>query len=55
MRVAFAFDLRRCAILIVAGDKSGSSENSFYKQLIKTADDRFDAHLAQLKTGQEEK
>ena len=55
VRVAFAFDPRRCAILIVAGDKSGSSENSFYKQLIKTADDRFDAHLAQLKTGQEEK
>ncbi len=54
-RVAFAFDPRRCAILLVAGDKSGSSESRFYKQLIKTADDRFDAHLAQLKTEEEEK
>ncbi|NMG11692.1 type II toxin-antitoxin system RelE/ParE family toxin [Brasilonema sp. UFV-L1] len=54
-RVAFAFDPRRHAILLVAGDKSGSSESRFYKQLIKTADARFDAHLAQLKTGQEEK
>ncbi|BDA74730.1 hypothetical protein RIVM261_047700 [Rivularia sp. IAM M-261] len=53
-RVAFAFDPRRCAILLVAGDKSGSSESRFYKQLIKMADDRFDAHLAQLKTEEEE-
>ncbi|MEH1935202.1 MAG: type II toxin-antitoxin system RelE/ParE family toxin [Nostoc sp.] len=54
-RVAFAFDPRRNAILLVAGDKSGASESRFYKQLIKTADERFDAHLAQLKTQQEEK
>ena len=54
-RVAFAFDPERCAILLVAGDKSGSSESRFYNQLIKTADDRFDAHLAQLKAEQEEK
>ncbi|OKH46264.1 hypothetical protein NIES2101_25385 [Calothrix sp. HK-06] len=30
-RVAFAFDPRRCAILLVAGDKSGSGESRFYK------------------------
>ena len=54
-RVAFAFDLRRNAILLVAGDKSGSSETRFYKQLIKTADARFDNHLSQLKTQSEEK
>lgn len=54
-RVAFAFDPRRHAILLVAGDKSGGSESRFYKQLIKTADARFDAHLAPLKTEQEEK
>ncbi|BAY66448.1 type II toxin-antitoxin system RelE/ParE family toxin [Calothrix sp. FACHB-1219] len=51
-RVAFAFDPRRYAILLVAGDKSGGSEKRFYQQLIKIADDRFDAHLAQLKTQQ---
>jgi hypothetical protein len=44
-RVAFAFAPRRVAILLVAGDKSGSSEKKFYKRLIATADKRFDAHL----------
>src|SRR5262252_5097105 len=36
-RVAFAFDTRRKAILLVAGDKSGGSEKRFYKQLIAKA------------------
>jgi hypothetical protein len=44
-RVAFAFDPKRKAILLVAGDKSGVSEKKFYRQLIAQADDRFDAHL----------
>jgi hypothetical protein len=44
-RVAFAFDPKRKAILLVAGDKSGVSEKKFYRQLIAKADDRFDAHL----------
>ena len=48
-RVAFAFDPRRQAILLVAGDKSGQSERRFYQRLIKTADRRFDAHLARLR------
>jgi hypothetical protein len=33
-RAAFAFDPKRKAILLVAGDKSGGSEKKFYKQLI---------------------
>jgi len=48
-RVAFAFDPKRRAILLLAGDKSGVGEKRFYKQLIAKADRRFDAHLAQLK------
>lgn len=48
-RVAFAFDPRRCAILLVAGDKSGSSEKRFYRQLIETADSRFQDHLTELR------
>jgi hypothetical protein len=48
-RLAFAFDPQRKAILLVAGDKSGGSEKRFYKQLIGTADARFDAHLERLK------
>ena len=47
-RVAFAFDPRRKAILLVCGDKSGGSEKRFYKQLIKKADERFDDHLSKL-------
>lgn len=48
-RVAFAFDPRRRAILLVAGDKSGVSEKRFYRELIGKTDDRFDVHLARLK------
>ena len=48
-RVAFAFDPKRKAILLAAGDKSGVSEKRFYQQLIAKADERFDAHLARLK------
>jgi hypothetical protein len=49
MRVAFAFDPERAAILLIAGDKSGVNQRRFYKQLIAKADQLFDAHLAMLK------
>ena len=48
-RVAFAFDLKRKAILLVAGNKSGQSQRRFYRELIRKADERFDAHVARLK------
>ncbi len=48
-RVAFAFDPKRQAILLVAGDKSGVSQKHFYKQLIKKADARYKDHLLKLK------
>ncbi|HAT9492389.1 TPA: addiction module toxin RelE [Legionella pneumophila subsp. pneumophila] len=48
-RIAFAFDPKRKAILLVGGDKSGTSEKRFYKELIKKADSRFDDHLSNLK------
>jgi hypothetical protein len=48
-RVAFAFDPRREAILLAAGDKSGGSEQRFYRQLIRKADLRFDEHLARVR------
>ena len=46
-RVAFAFDPKRQAIILVAGDKRGANERQFYRRLIGVADSRFDAHLAQ--------
>jgi hypothetical protein len=48
-RVAFAFDPKRHAILLVAGDKTGGSESKFYKRLIAKADARFERHLKKRK------
>ena len=48
-RVAFAFDPKRKAILLVAGDKSGVSEKKFYRSLIERADARYAQHLARLR------
>jgi len=50
-RVAFAFDPKREAIFLVAGDKSGVSEKRFYKRLLAKADERFNEHLRALKGG----
>lgn len=47
-RIAFAFDPKRQAMLLVGGDKAGSDQRRFYKRLISVADDRFDEHLASL-------
>jgi hypothetical protein len=47
-RVAFAFDTRRKGILLVAGNKSGGGEKRFYRELLRKADERLDAHLARL-------
>ena len=48
-RVAFAFDPKRRAILLVAGDKAGVSEKKFYKRLIAKADARYCRHLEKLR------
>jgi hypothetical protein len=48
-RIAFAFDPKRKAILLVASDKSGVGEKRFYRELLRKADHRFEAHLARLK------
>jgi hypothetical protein len=48
-RVAFAFDTKRKAILLVAGDKSGVGQKQFYRELIRKADGRFERHQARLK------
>ena len=45
-RLAFAFDPKRNAILLVCGDKAGVKSNKFYKELIRKADMRFSDHLA---------
>ena len=47
-RIAFSFDPRRRAILLVAGDKSGVSSDKFYRDLIRVADRRLARHLERL-------
>jgi len=49
-RIAFAFDSKRRAIVLVAGDKSGGSQKRFYRELIRKADQRFDAHLSRIRS-----
>ena len=48
-RVAFAFDPNRQGILLVAGNKSGGSQNRFYGRLIQKDDGRYDRHLGRLR------
>lgn len=48
IRVLFAFDPRRNAILLIGGDKRGRWQE-FYERMIPLADDLFDEHLAALK------
>jgi hypothetical protein len=54
-RYAFAFDPTRKAIVLCGGDKSGGSEDRFYRQLIRKADSRFDVHVASLRVSKEAK
>ena|SRR5690606_34539835 len=49
IRITFAFDPHRKAILLVAGDKSGVNQKRFYRQLIAKADRLYDEHLERLK------
>lgn len=44
VRVFYAFDPVRQAIVLCAGDKS--SDKQFYDRMIRIADDEFSAHLA---------
>ena len=48
LRVLFAFDPRRHAILLLGGDKSGEWE-SWYGTAIPKADELYDAHLRELR------
>lgn len=46
IRIAFAFDPERSAIVLCAGDKTGVSQRLFYHGLIAKADPLYRAHLA---------
>lgn len=44
IRVFFAFDPQRKAVLLIGGDKAGKTKR-FYRQMIAKADKIYDAHL----------
>lgn len=46
-RAVFAFDPRRCAILLVGGSKGRN--NRFSEALVAQADELYDVHLATLR------
>lgn len=46
IRILFAFDPRRCAILLIGGDKAGDSR--FYERMIPLADRLYQEHLDEL-------
>lgn len=47
LRTFFAFDPRRTAILLVAGDKTG--DDRFYQRMIPRADTLYDEYLQEIK------
>ncbi|WP_239382046.1 MULTISPECIES: type II toxin-antitoxin system RelE/ParE family toxin [unclassified Frankia] len=47
IRILFAFDPVRRAVLLVAGDKSGNWQR-WYETAISAADERYDLHLAEI-------
>lgn len=52
IRIVFAFDPRRQAVLLLGGDKSGrwNAWNAWYVEAVPLADDLFDEYLDE--TGQ---
>jgi hypothetical protein len=46
-RVLYAFDPRRCAILLIGGDKTGN--NRWYDVHVPIADKLYDTHIAALR------
>lgn len=53
IRVFYAFDPRRTAILLIAGDKTG--QDDFYMRMIPVADRLYDEHLAEITAEAEKK
>jgi hypothetical protein len=52
IRILFAFDPRREAICLVAGDKSGNWER-WYRAAVPLADERYAEHLKALEAGRQ--
>jgi hypothetical protein len=51
LRVLFAFDPRRMALLLIGGDKTG--DPTWYDRFVPVADDLFDKHLKEIEKGRQ--
>jgi hypothetical protein len=49
LRVLYAFDPRRTAVLLIGGDKTGNDR--WYAVFVPVADRHYDAHLDALRIG----
>jgi hypothetical protein len=47
LRVFYAFDPRRSAILLIGGDKTG--DDRFYERMVPIADRLYDAYIAEIR------
>jgi hypothetical protein len=47
IRIFYAFDPRRTAILLIGGDKAG--DDRFYERMVPIADRLYDEHLAEIR------
>ncbi len=47
LRVFYAFDPRRYAILLIGGDKTG--DGRFYERMIPIADSLYDAYIEEIR------
>src|SRR5688572_8779061 len=52
IRILFAFDPRRAAILLIGGDKT-DRWNEWYEEMVPVADDLYDDHLRTLRASGE--
>jgi hypothetical protein len=49
LRVFYAFDPRRSAILLIGGDKTG--DDRFYERMIPIADAPYDVYIEEIRKG----
>jgi hypothetical protein len=47
LRVFYAFDPRRSAILLIGGDKTG--DDRFYERMVPIADELYDVYIAEIR------
>lgn len=51
LRIFYAFDPRRCAILLIGGDKTG--DNQFYERYVPLAEKIYAQHLQEIQREEE--